>query len=333
MIDIERDEAWKELIKSFEDFAKNENALDHLDKIIAPDIVGKQYEMVRKVILLALASHGTTENRSRIHVLLLGSPGTGKSEMLRWIKLNCYSKFVDAQYTSKVGLVGDARGNDITPGMLAECDGKIICIDELDKMSFRDQYALLESMEQGEYTIVKGKHKRSFNARVTVIASANERDKIYRALLDRFDFIFELKPASKKERAEHSSEIVKSFFGLSRNVNPRILREYLRWTSEYQPELNEQYVDIVANIIKEHIMIVDDIEERSYRNLEIAILKTATAIAKLHHRNILPDDVVKAIELRSAVDKNHRKTKFLMKPYFETADCIETDDENATQTC
>ena len=132
----------------------------------------------------------------------VGPPGCGKTEILLWFNRHLNAHFVNAEFTTKVGLSADARGGEVTPGVLAEADGGIICIDELDRLSQKDQNALLQAMEEGTYIVIKGKHRQRLRANVVVIASANERKKIQKALLDRFDFIHELKRLREKSASK-----------------------------------------------------------------------------------------------------------------------------------
>ena len=56
--------------------------------------------------------------RMRLHILLWGGPGTGKSEFLNWYQQKMDGVLVNSELTSKTGLVGDARGKSIHPGFM-----------------------------------------------------------------------------------------------------------------------------------------------------------------------------------------------------------------------
>ena len=267
-----------------------------LSKFIASNLQGEQYEFVRKAILLTAVSEDRMA-RGRIHTLLVGAPGCGKTEVLLWLKQHLGAYFVNAEYASKVGLAGDARGVTITPGILADADGMILAIDELDKMSWKDQSALLQAMEEGAYTIVKGKHRARFNARVRVVAAANDINKIQKPLLDRFDFVITLNVPDREERAEHVDEIVRQFFEGEEEIHAEVVRTLLRMVADFIPAVENQ--NAIANVMREYLKLTKlNVEEKSVRSLELSILRIANALAKLSMSNVTPLKVVDAITLK-----------------------------------
>ena len=288
----------EQLNEIFTEIVNTSDPLETFSRYLFPEIVGEQYDDVRKAVLLMLATQRDMRKRTRIHVLLVGAPGSGKTEILLWLnrKLNAY--FINAEHASKVGLAGDARGKEITPGALNEAHGMVMCIDELDKMSYKDQSALLQAMEEGQYTIVKGKFRERLKAEVRVIAAANEIEKIQKPLLDRFDFVFVLNTPTKRERAENVGKLIEEFFGMMDNKpNEDILTEYLSWIQGFEPGVTD--IDRVKEVMKSYINLTnDDLTEKSYRSLELSILRVAYALAKLEKKDMSPEHVVKAIRLK-----------------------------------
>ena len=127
----EESEKFREKLEyKFEEIAERGIALNVLSKFLFPEIVGDQYDEIRKAVLLSLITHYDRKRRTRIHVLIIGPPGTGKTEILKWLHTKLGAAFVNGEYVSKVGLTADARGRMVTPGLLAEHDGNVVCIDE-----------------------------------------------------------------------------------------------------------------------------------------------------------------------------------------------------------
>jgi len=130
LIDEEQLEAEydQDQIERFREIAKDPIA--YFTPYIAPKIAGKDHERIKQAILLMLASENDRYgDRNRIHILLMGEPGTAKTEYLLWLRAHFQTGFVGPR-TTKVGLTGDARGDEVTPGELAINDGHILGIDE-----------------------------------------------------------------------------------------------------------------------------------------------------------------------------------------------------------
>ncbi|RLJ04918.1 MAG: hypothetical protein DRP18_04080 [Candidatus Aenigmatarchaeota archaeon] len=286
----------------FEELTKN-NPLEILSEFIAPHLIGEEWKDIRKAILLMMATQNDGQQRMRLHTLLWGKAGTGKTELLLSLQKLFGGIIVNAEHTSKVGLVGDARGG-MTPGLLADYDGNLVLLDELDKMSGKDQAGLLQAMEEGYYTIVKGRHRERFKAEVRVVATANNINKITKPLLDRFDFIFEVRTMPREERAEGVKTIVENFFGNGEKKGHKVLRAYLNWISDFEPMIEEGDTPIVVEMLKRYILLTKTaIDEVSYRNLELSILRIAYAMAKLEKSNIKPKYVEEAIVFKDRMLK------------------------------
>lgn len=289
-----------EIEQIFEE-VKNNNPLNLLSQFIAPHLIGDEWVDIRKAILLMMATQNDGNQRMRLHTLLFGKAGTGKTELLLFLQEYFDGVLINAEHTSKVGLVGDARG-DMTAGLLADYDGNIICIDELDKMSSKDQSGLLQAMEEGAYTIVKGKHRERFKAEVRVIATANNINKISKPLLDRFDFIFSVKTMPREERSKGVKTIVENFFGDGEIKGVKVVKEYLRWIYNFKPLIEEKDMNTIIQMLKKYILLTKThIDDVSYRNLELSILRIAYSMAKLEKSHIKPKHVEEAIIFKDRI--------------------------------
>ena len=286
-----------------------ENPLEFFSKHICPYLVGTQWDIIRKCSLLMGVTTDRPNLRMRLHILLCGGPGTGKSELLNWWRQKMDGVLVNSELTSKTGLVGDARGKTIHPGLLARSNGSVLLVDELDKMSIKDQNGLLQAMEQGEYIITKGKNRQAFKAEVRVIATCNDINKIQQPLVDRFDFPFKVARISRIKRAEYVSDIIDSFMGKNAKDYSLVVKAYLNWAKNAKTRIAPSDEPAIKKAIKNYILNTDaNIEGVSYRSLEFSILRIAYALALLERSKITESHINFAIELKDTIFKNFMGT-------------------------
>lgn len=180
-----------------------------------PSIYG--HELVKAGITLALFG-GVQKNsmdqnkvpvRGDIHVVVVGDPGLGKSQLLQAAAaVSPRGIYVCGNTTTKAGLtvavVKDSMTNDYAfeAGAMVLADRGLCCIDEFDKMLAEHQ-ALLEAMEQQCVSVAKAGLVASLSTRTSVLAAANpvgghydraktvnENLKMSASLLSRFDLVF-----------------------------------------------------------------------------------------------------------------------------------------------
>lgn len=250
---------------------------------------------VKKALLLSIASHGDVEGDcGRIHVLMKGDPGSAKTAMTGWLVYRLGAVGC-SQRTTQVGLTGDARGNEITPGAAPRAHKGVLCVDELDKFSNRDRQGLLEPMAEGIVTITAGGMEKIFDAECRVIGCANCVDEFSAELLDRFDFIFDMKRPTGEEEKKVVSSILKHWFSGKPGYHGVELKEYLNWIRDFEPGMDQPTRE-KADVLMQMLIDFDDKAVGSVRKRE-SIIRVAYTIAKLNRRSVVIGDFLRAIRM------------------------------------
>lgn len=151
---------------------------------IAPSIYG--HTDIKTAVALSLfggvskEAAGKMSIRGDINVLLLGDPGTAKSQVLKYIEKTAHrAVFAIGQGASAVGLTASVRRDPMTAewtlegGALVLADKGTCLIDEFDKMNDQDRTSIHEAMEQQTISISKAGIVTTLQARCAIVAAAN----------------------------------------------------------------------------------------------------------------------------------------------------------------
>jgi DNA replication licensing factor MCM2 len=164
--------------------AKDERIAKRIIKSIAPSIYG--HDDIKTAIALSLFG-GVPKDINRKHrirgdinVLLLGDPGTAKSQFLKYVEKTAHrAVFTTGQGASAVGLTASVRKDPVTRewtlegGALVLADKGVCLIDEFDKMNDADRTSIHEAMEQQSISISKAGIVTTLQARCSIVAAAN----------------------------------------------------------------------------------------------------------------------------------------------------------------
>lgn len=180
--------------RQIQNLSKQKNIIDRIITSIAPSIYG--HRDIKTAIACSLFG-GVSKNvsnkhsiRGDINVLLLGDPGTAKSQFLKYSEKTSHrAVFATGQGASAVGLTASVRKDPITRewtlegGALVLADKGTCLIDEFDKMNDQDRTSIHEAMEQQSISISKAGIVTSLQARCAIIAAANPNGGRYNATL------------------------------------------------------------------------------------------------------------------------------------------------------
>tara|TARA_A100001037_G_scaffold306608_1_gene353239 strand:+ start:176 stop:2287 length:2112 start_codon:yes stop_codon:yes gene_type:complete len=218
--------------KTIIELSKQKEIYQQMIGSVAPSIYG--YEQEKLAIALQLFSGVTkhlpdsTRIRGNVHILLVGDPGTGKSQLLQYIRhIAPRSVYTSGKGSSSAGLTAAAVKDDfgggqqwsLEAGALVLADKGIAAVDEIDKMRVEDRSAMHEALEQQTVSVAKAGINATLKSRCSLLGAANPKYGQYDsyesigdqinlepALISRFDLIFRILDETNEELDEKIAE-------------------------------------------------------------------------------------------------------------------------------
>ena len=315
-------------IDKLKSLALSNNHVNELIKYIVPKVKGM--DNIKKAILLQLVggvtreTHINNRKRGEIHLMMVGNPGTAKSELMNSVR-NIVPRVQTANGgdTTRVGLTASVQQMEfmgskevvLTPGALVLGNKGIVLIDEFDKMRDDDKASLHTAMEDGKINIHKFNQHQVLKTETSIMASANPRNNVFNhkgiqelpfspSLLSRFDLVFLIDNTVINDNME---DIYDSIFSYNNNIDDSVdldvdfIRKYISHAKKFNPvvpkELVNDYKREAFNLFKN---IKEGSESLKGFNLRVAntIQRLSEASAKLRFSNeINIEDLLFAKEL------------------------------------
>jgi replicative DNA helicase Mcm len=239
-------------------------------KSIAPSIYG--YEHIKEAVLYLLFGGVLKELedmriRGDINVLLVGDPGTAKSQILSFAAkaaprgiMTTGRGSTAAGLTAAVVKEGGTGNFILEAGALVLADKGLCCIDEIDKMREEDRGAIHPAMEQQIVPIAKGGIVATLNARASILAAGNPTLGRYNpyqtiaqninlpvTILSRFDLIFILKdqPDSSRDAdmAEHILNLHRVLTSGEPPLTVELLKKYVSYAKKIKPAITDEVIE------------------------------------------------------------------------------------------
>lgn len=222
----------EEDIMDIKQLSQREDVFQLLVNTLAPEVY--DYELIKQGLILSLFEGNRPDDdtfkaaqmdRWTIHILLIGDPGIGKSQLIQAMKKRAPKNItISGTNTSQAGLTNSAVKDELTgtwtleAGAVVLADTGNLCIDEFDKLSPSAQKSLNEPMEQLSIGSAKVGLVQTMTARTSIIAAANPKYGKFRpdkdigeqldiadSTLSRFDLLFvledEINPSKDRELA------------------------------------------------------------------------------------------------------------------------------------
>ena len=271
--------------------SRDPQIVDKIIDSIAPSIYG--HKDIKTAVALSLfggvskEAQGKHRIRGDINILLLGDPGTAKSQVLKYIEKTAHrAVFATGQGASAVGLTASVRRDPLTSewtlegGALVLADQGTCLIDEFDKMNDQDRTSIHEAMEQQTISISKAGIVTTLQARCAIIAAANpiggrynstipfaQNVELTEPILSRFDILCVVRDTVDPAEDERLANFVVNSHGRAHPSSNSVDANTNAMESEHDTEMREQQVnggepkqegEIPQELLRKYIMYARD---------------------------------------------------------------------------
>lgn len=252
---------------------------------------------------------GKLDQRDTINVLMIGNPGTAKSEVGKLVvKIDIINMIVSGKGVSGAGLTSTTtRDPDlgvwcVDQGAVPRVNKGSIFIDEIDKIEDKDTSALNEAMVNLSFMTAKANQQVTLQADTNIVAAANPEGRRFDPMIDKYkqitlkpDFLdrFDIWIAIEKDTQTSTQKkvigkIISRFRSSSKRgggkYNLQWLQYYYAWIIQnFKPEISEE----VENYAQEEISKIMNRASSGERSSDISyrlvgnIIRFSIAIAKI----------------------------------------------------
>lgn len=267
-------EITKDDIDTIAEFSKDPDIYQKLIASVASSIYGM--EDVKEAIILQMFGgvkrilQDGTKIRGDIHILAIGDPAAGKSQLLKLAStIMPRSRYVSGKGVTGAGLTCSVTKDEEMGGWVLEAGALVLtnkgllAIDEFEKMDKDDMVAMHEALEQGTISIAKASIVATLPAEAAVLAGGNpkysrfdpyrpitEQINLPETILSRFDLKFALRdiPDAAKDSllAEHILKARDDTLDTAPVIDTPFLKKYISYAKKNtSPELTKEAKDML----------------------------------------------------------------------------------------
>ena len=319
-------------IKEIKKLSKRKDIYEIFVDSLAPSLYGLR-EIKESIILQLFGGvprtlKDGTHFRGDIHILLIGDPSAGKSQLLKLVpEIVPRGRYVSGKGVTGAGLTATVTKDEqfmggwvLEAGALVLANKGLLSIDEFEKMSPEDQVAMHEALEQGTISIAKASIVATLPAKTSVLAGGNPKFSrfdpyvpiskqitIPDTLLSRFDLKFAMRDIPNQEEDRNIVDHVLSvrqdenYEKAIPKLKPDFIRKYIAYARDScQPSLTPEAGKLMKNFYIRTRRKASGGEAAipiTLRQFE-AMIRLSEASAKIQlHDKVRKEDAQRAIKL------------------------------------